>query len=46
VKTHLMVAVHKEVDFLKTRVSTLEGRVNELEIENSILRVNYLLFKS
>ncbi|KYB29575.1 bunched [Tribolium castaneum] len=46
VKTHLMLAVHKEVDFLKTRVSTLEGRVNELEIENSILRVNYLLFKS
>lgn len=41
-----MVAVHKEVDYLKTRVSTLEGRVNELEIENSILRVNYLLFKS
>lgn len=40
VKSHLMFAVREEVEVLKDKIAELMDRINQLEIENSILKAN------
>lgn len=40
VKSHLMFAVREEVEVLKEKISELMDRINQLEVENSILKAN------
>ncbi|XKL61878.1 hypothetical protein PGB90_001711 [Kerria lacca] len=40
VKSHLMFAVREEVEVLKEKIAELMDRINQLEIENSILKAN------
>uniref|UniRef100_A0A1I8EMP2 TSC-22/dip/bun family protein n=2 Tax=Wuchereria bancrofti TaxID=6293 RepID=A0A1I8EMP2_WUCBA len=38
VKTHLMFAVHEEIDVLRTKIMELKATILQLEAENTILR--------
>jgi len=40
VKSHLMFAVREEVEVLKEKIAELMDRINQLEVENSILKAN------
>ncbi|KAI5750339.1 hypothetical protein M8J76_014848 [Diaphorina citri] len=40
VKSHLMFAVREEVEVLKEKIAELMERINQLEMENSILKAN------
>lgn len=40
VKSHLMFAVREEVEVLKEKISELMDRINQLEVENTILKAN------
>ncbi|KAG5676087.1 hypothetical protein PVAND_005941 [Polypedilum vanderplanki] len=40
VKSHLMFAVREEVEVLKERIAELMDRINQLEVENTILKAN------
>jgi len=40
VKTHLMFAVHEEVELLKVKIKDLMVKNSRLEYENSLLRVS------
>ena len=40
VKSHLMFAVREEVEVLKDKIAELMDRINQLELENSILKAN------
>lgn len=40
VKSHLMFAVREEVEVLKEKIAELMDRINQLEIENTILKAN------
>jgi regulator of replication initiation timing len=40
VKSHLMFAVREEVEVLKEKIAELMEKINQLEVENSILRAN------
>lgn len=39
-KSHLMFAVREEVEVLKEKISELMDRINQLEVENTILKAN------
>lgn len=40
VKSHLMIAVREEVEVLKEKIAELMDRINQLELENTILKAN------
>ncbi|GAB0090297.1 hypothetical protein DMENIID0001_050160 [Sergentomyia squamirostris] len=40
VKSHLMYAVREEVEVLKEKIAELMDRINQLEVENTILKAN------
>ncbi|XP_063701778.1 protein bunched, class 2/F/G isoform [Culicoides brevitarsis] len=40
VKSHLMFAVREEVEVLKEKIAELMDRINQLEVENTILKAN------
>ncbi|XP_034248303.1 protein bunched, class 1/class 3/D/E isoforms-like isoform X4 [Thrips palmi] len=40
VKSHLMFAVREEVEVLKDKIAELMDRINQLELENSILKAH------
>ncbi|XP_037811888.1 protein bunched, class 1/class 3/D/E isoforms [Lucilia sericata] len=40
VKSHLMIAVREEVEVLKEKISELMDKINQLEVENTILKAN------
>lgn len=40
VKSHLMFAVREEVEVLKEKIAELMDRINQLELENTILKAN------
>ncbi|XP_054266411.1 protein bunched, class 2/F/G isoform-like isoform X2 [Macrosteles quadrilineatus] len=40
VKSHLMFAVREEVEVLKEKIAELMDRINQLEMENAILKAN------
>jgi len=40
VKSHLMFAVREEVEVLKEKINELMDRINQLEVENTILKAN------
>lgn len=40
VKSHLMFAVREEVEVLKEKISELMDRINQLEVENTILKAS------
>lgn len=40
VKSHLMFAVREEVEVLKEKISELMEKINQLEVENTILKAN------
>lgn len=40
VKSHLMFAVREEVEVLKERIAELMERINQLELENTILKAH------
>lgn len=40
VKSHLMFAVREEVEVLKEKIAELMDRINQLELENTILKSN------
>lgn len=39
-KSHLMFAVREEVEVLKEKIAELMDRINQLEVENTILKAN------
>lgn len=39
-KSHLMFAVREEVEVLKEKINELMDRINQLEVENTILKAN------
>lgn len=40
VKSHLMFAVREEVEVLKEKIAELMDRINQLEMENTVLKAN------
>ncbi|KAG8298235.1 hypothetical protein J6590_018640 [Homalodisca vitripennis] len=40
VKSHLMFAVREEVEVLKEKIAELMDRINQLEMENAVLKAN------
>lgn len=40
VKSHLMFAVREEVEVLKEKIAELMDRINQLELENTILKAH------
>uniref|UniRef100_A0A1A9WZP9 Uncharacterized protein n=1 Tax=Glossina brevipalpis TaxID=37001 RepID=A0A1A9WZP9_9MUSC len=40
VKSHLMIAVREEVEVLKEKISELMDKINQLEVENTLLKAN------
>lgn len=40
VKSHLMFAVREEVEVLKEKIAELMDKINQLEMENAVLKAN------